>query len=110
MTNAGHIPMEQRNELAIRVGTVFTPAAPINRNELFAGRKDQLLRVLDAINQRGQHAVIYGERGVGKTSLANILTVHLRAPNGILIAPHVTCAKGDDYSSIWRKVFTEIEL
>jgi Cdc6-like AAA superfamily ATPase len=104
------IPPDERETLAINVGAVFTPSAPVNRNELFAGRTDQLRRVLEAINQRGQHVIIYGERGVGKTSLANILSVHLHVPAGVLLAPHVTCEAADDYSSLWRKVFTEIEL
>ena len=104
------IPQESRDDLANRVSTVFTPAAAISRSGLFSGRRDQLRRVVDAINQQGQHAVIYGERGVGKTSLANILSDHLHAPSGVLLAPHVTCEAADDYSTLWRKVFTEIEL
>ena len=56
-----------------RVGEVFTPGAPVDRFALFAGRTPQIMSVVDAINQRGQHVVLYGERGVGKTSLANIL-------------------------------------
>ena len=109
MTNATEIPMEEREALALRVSTVFTPSAPVSRTELFAGRTDQLRRVVDAINQQGQHVVIYGERGVGKTSLANILSEHLHSPSG-LISPHITCEAADDYTSLWRKVFAEIEL
>jgi DNA-binding NtrC family response regulator len=52
---------------AIEAGTVFTPSAPINDKALFAGRIDQVRQVMDAVSQRGRHAVIYGERGVGKT-------------------------------------------
>jgi Holliday junction resolvasome RuvABC ATP-dependent DNA helicase subunit len=33
---------------------------------------------MDAINQQGQHVLIYGERGVGKTSLANVLSGFLK--------------------------------
>jgi len=35
---------------------------------------NQLEKVMDAINEDGQHAILYGERGVGKTSLANIMS------------------------------------
>ncbi len=52
-----------------RAGRVFQPRIPINRPDFFAGRWDQLTTIVDAVSQAGLHAVIYGERGVGKTSL-----------------------------------------
>jgi hypothetical protein len=56
-----------------RVAEVFTPGAPIDSLDLFAGRLEQIKDVLSAVAQRGQHIVLYGERGVEKTSLANIV-------------------------------------
>ena len=52
----------------------FSPSAPIDHQALFAGRMSQMTDVLNAIGQKGQHAVLYGERGVGKTSLAWVLS------------------------------------
>jgi GTPase SAR1 family protein len=64
--------------------------------------------VIDAINQKGQHAIIFGDRGVGKTSLANVLASFL--PSGpSLISRRINCDKGDSYNSVWLKVFTEIQ-
>ena len=59
----------ERMLLGIKVGDVFRPSAPVDEKALFAGREEQVRRVIDAIFQRGQHVMIYGERGVGKTSL-----------------------------------------
>ncbi|HKX03416.1 MAG TPA: ATP-binding protein [Methylomirabilota bacterium] len=98
---------EQKERLAFEVSEVFTPAAPINEKDLFAGRREQLRRVIDAVNQRGQHAIIFGERGVGKTSLANVLAGFVRQ---VVLAPRVNCDAADDYASVWKKVFAEIEL
>jgi Cdc6-like AAA superfamily ATPase len=64
---------------------------------------------VDAIIQNGQHAVIFGERGVGKTSLANILASKLTAGSAIL-APRVNCDSTDDFSSLWRKIFAQVDL
>lgn len=50
---------------------VFSPGAPIRERELFSGRLDQISQLLDAVRQNGKHAVIFGDPGVGKTSLAN---------------------------------------
>lgn len=98
-------------ELSWRVSQVFTPAVPINEDELFAGRADQVDRAIDAINQLGQHAVVYGERGVGKTSLANVLSSRLVSHAGEqAIAPRVNCDATDDFSSLWRKVLAKVEM
>ena len=52
---------------------VFTPTAPIDDGTLFAGRQEQVQKVFKAMAQKGQHAVLFGERGVGKTSLAKTI-------------------------------------
>ena len=70
---------DEKRRLALRAGTVFSPAAPIRARDVFAGRTDQVRRTVDAINQSGQHALIYGERGVGKTSLANVIAGFLES-------------------------------
>jgi Cdc6-like AAA superfamily ATPase len=99
---------DQFQEKAFMLGTVFKPTAPINREDLFAGRQSQIRDVVDAINQQGQHAVLYGERGVGKTSLANMLVPKLRAPDADVVAPMINCMTADTYSDIWKRVFDEI--
>lgn len=96
--------------LALQAGRVFTPAAPVDKQALFAGRREQLRKVVDTVLQRGQHAIIFGERGVGKTSLANVVEAALRAPGGEVITAHVNCDSGDTYQSLWTKIFGEIEL
>jgi uncharacterized protein len=54
----------------------FKPHAPIEKPEDFLGRANERLRVERAINQTGLHVTIYGERGAGKTSLANVSSVN----------------------------------
>ena len=55
-----------------RIATSFRPSEPID-SKAFAGRESQITDVINACVQRGQHAVIFGERGAGKTSLVNTL-------------------------------------
>src|SRR5687768_7414644 len=97
--------------LDIQVSRVFRPAAPVDEADLFAGRKDQLRQVIDGVNQPGQHILIFGERGVGKTSLANILATRVvsNSPHVGVVAPRINCDTGDDFSSIWKKVFSNIQ-
>lgn len=95
--------------IAIEAGRVFTPSSPVDEQSLFAGRKDQLRKVLDSINQKGQHCIIYGERGVGKTSMANVLASYL-TPAQFILSPRVNCDSTDTFESVFKKLFDEIRL
>jgi Cdc6-like AAA superfamily ATPase len=101
---------ERSQTVDIQVSQVFTPSTPVREADLFAGRIDQIRKVVDAINQDGQHAVVFGERGVGKTSLSNIIANRLRAAGSDVLAPKITCEGADSYASLWRKVLSEIDL
>lgn len=93
------------DQLKFQVGSIFTPGSPVNEKDLFAGRIKQIGSVVDAVSQQGYHAVLYGERGVGKTSLANIIKDILP---GHWLVPRVNCDGTDTFSSLWRKVFRDI--
>jgi Cdc6-like AAA superfamily ATPase len=67
-----------------------------------------LRQVIDAVNQVGQHAIVFGERGVGKTSLVKVLSE--RMGGAPILAPLVTCDSADDYSTVSRKVADAISL
>src|SRR5258707_5094529 len=88
----------------------FTPSAPIDESDLFAGRQTQIRRLIEVVLERGKHAVLYGERGVGKTSLAKVF--HMLFPN---IARKVLLFREqidptDSFSSAWMKVFKDITV
>ena len=97
--------------LKFSVGTVFTPGAPISERELFSGRLDQVRTILDTISQLGCHAVLYGERGVGKTSLSNVLqSFLLQGDDTIFHLPRVNCDASDTFTSLWKKQFQDMSV
>jgi len=57
----------------IDIMNVFTPALAIGDPARFAGRQEQLDAVSIALQSEGTQIVIYGNRGVGKSSLARQL-------------------------------------
>ncbi|MCW5713968.1 MAG: orc1/cdc6 family replication initiation protein [Bauldia sp.] len=96
--------------LDFEVQELFTPAAPINEADLFAGRIEQIRRLIEAVSERGRHAILFGERGVGKTSLAN--TFHMiikRAVNRQVYPIRKPAGPTDTFSSLWRRVFADIQ-
>lgn len=98
--------------LSLEANAVFSPSAPIDSLELLAGRLSQFKEILAACARRGQHGVLYGERGVGKTSLANVLQAlieHLSDTGGIPVVL-VSCDANDTFASVWRKIFSNIAV
>jgi hypothetical protein len=90
------------------VAEAFRPAAPIDRRGLFSGREDQIAELFTAVGQPGQHAVVYGERGVGKTSLVTVVAGMLSS-SGVMTV-RATCDSSDDYGSVWRKALDELGM
>lgn len=91
-----------------RVAEAFRPAAPVDRRDLFAGRAEQIAELFSVVAQSGQHAVVYGERGVGKTSLGLVTSELLRGAHVLTV--WATCDVSDDFSSIWHKALGDIGL
>jgi Cdc6-like AAA superfamily ATPase len=85
---------------------VFSPSSPIKSKDLFRGRVQQLQDVTDAILEPGQHVVLYGERGVGKTSLANIMDVSFQN----VMAAKVTCNRSQNFKDVWEAALGKIRF
>jgi Cdc6-like AAA superfamily ATPase len=99
---------EEQRERLDHVDTVFRPSAPVDREDLFSGRAEQLSAVQEAIGAVGQHAVIFGERGVGKTSLAATCVDIARRRKRIAL--RVNCDQSDNFASLWGKVIDEFPV
>ena len=94
-----------------RVAQAFTPSAPVSSLDMLAGRTGQILEVSTAATQRGRHVALYGERGVGKTSLANVLREFFGADDlPSFQAAIVNCSTDDTYSSLWQRVLAELDI
>lgn len=81
---------------------VFSPSTPVTSQDFFCGRCSELSFIRSSINEPGRHILIYGDRGVGKSSLANMI-VH-----GTKVK--VTCRKDSTFSSLWHEVLQEIQF
>ncbi len=86
----------------------FTPGAPINESDLFTGRASTLRELQDTVLERGRHAIIFGDRGVGKTSVSNIFYRVLNTETRPVTAIRVNGDSATDFDGLWRKVFRRI--
>ena len=108
--------MAKAKALASQAATVFKPRTPLTTKDLFAGRWNELTEISDSIHQPGLHVVIYGERGVGKTSLANVVSPTIWAmdrygkredeydeiPERLVVKS--VANSGDTFSTLWHRL------
>ncbi len=88
------------------IGRLFS-GAPVREEDLFAGRPGEILRMLETVLEPGKHVVLYGERGVGKTSIANVFWKRYNERLQTVIAARVQADPSDTFSSIWLKALDE---
>jgi Cdc6-like AAA superfamily ATPase len=75
--------------------SIFRPSTPTEDGKMFKGRTLELSGVINAVQQVGQHVIVYGERGVGKTSLAYMARDAFReASSEVSLAIRVACNNG----------------
>ncbi|WP_299654606.1 AAA family ATPase [uncultured Jannaschia sp.] len=87
---------------------VFTPGTPIKQSELFAGRLAQIQKLTQRIRSPGSHAIVYGERGVGKSSLVNVFKFIADQNAARIQYVRVGGMADDTYTSLFFKVFKRI--
>lgn len=97
--------MDKKTKLAL-LNQAFSPITPIQEKSFFFGRINQLEKIAEAINEKGQHAILYGERGVGKTSLANIMFSSYTN----LYPVKITCDRQDNFRTLWERAFESIQF
>lgn len=92
------------------VRKIFTPHTPIQSLELFLGRQSEIQRIIEHLNTPGQHSLLFGERGVGKSSLANVacdeLLKHLI--EGKFLKKR--CDSSDTFTTIVSKPLQEVGI
>ncbi|MHA6720034.1 ATP-binding protein [Sphingomonas sp. RS6] len=86
----------------------FTPTQPVTSRATFAGRLGMLSRLISAIETQRSHVVLYGERGIGKTSLLHVLTDVARESS--YIVSYATCGASVDFSELFRSVLEDVPL
>ncbi|GBF26138.1 hypothetical protein MnTg02_01175 [bacterium MnTg02] len=86
-SNAKNDPKTQAaNELSARLGIerrkkiiesgvleTFTPHQPVRAYELLLGREREVQEIIEYLTTPGLHVLVFGDRGVGKSSISNIV-------------------------------------
>jgi hypothetical protein len=101
---------EDWNALHYEASQLFSPAKPINENDLFVGRAVQIRKMLEAVLEGGKHVILFGEAGVGKTSLARVFSGMFPSTARNVLLYREQADPSDDFSSLWKKVFKDVHI
>lgn len=94
--------------LSFEIGQLFD-GAPIDESDLFAGRSKEITRILEASLAKSKHVVLFGERGVGKTSLSNIFWKRYGHTLQSFVVGRVQANPSDTFHSIWFRGLDELK-
>ncbi len=95
-------PLSQANP----VRSPFTPTQPVQSGAALIGRRPQIERAIAAVETERAHVAIFGERGHGKTSLANIVA-GLAEDAGYGVVRHA-CSAGGSFSDLIAAIVGKI--
>lgn len=95
-----------KEEKLLFINEIFTPSSPVENIDLFSGRINELEEIKQTIKEKGQHAVMFGPRGAGKTSLANMSRYFYEN----LMTIKVTCNRNDNFRTIWERALRKIQF
>ncbi len=107
-------PLERKRErreitqARFAIMNMFTPTQPVTDRASFAGRLGMLGKLISSIEGQRSHVVLYGERGIGKTSLLHVLTDVARESS--YIVSYATCGVSSDFSETFRAVLEDVPL
>lgn len=93
-----------RRKLALR--DVLGASQPVIGRESFAGRHDALSQLIASIEQQRVHVVIYGERGIGKTSLAHVFAETAREARYLVL--YGSCGTEARFDTMFRSFAARI--
>jgi Cdc6-like AAA superfamily ATPase len=101
----------ERSDIAkarLKLRDAFTPAQPVTERRLFAGRLRVLANLIEIIEERLAHVVVFGERGIGKTSLMHILADLAQESRYRVVRG--TCGSGSRFDEIFRTLLRDIPV
>lgn len=92
----------------VLLAQALAPSHPVTDPAMFSGRAELLDKLIRAIESQRLHAVIFGERGIGKTSILHVLAK--LAQDARYHVVYVSCSADTGFSEMIRSIAEGIPL
>ncbi|UUE59004.1 AAA family ATPase [Pectobacterium aroidearum] len=93
-----------RHDFLNKLYTVVHPAGPIDANEFLFGRSAQVQTLETSLYAPGRHVFIFGDRGVGKSSLAHTVAFNMQEQNEPIL---VSCVPESTLAGVIADAFRD---
>jgi len=92
----------------LALADALSASQPVTSRAAFAGRRDTLAALIAAIEQQRAHVVLYGERGIGKTSLIHVFAETAREARYLVL--YGSCGVEARFDEMFRTFAEQIPL
>ncbi|MDZ7588995.1 MAG: ATP-binding protein [Parasphingorhabdus sp.] len=96
------------DRIRAKLRDAFTPSHPVSDVRMFAGREVPLRTLIRAIEDQQLHVVVFGDRGIGKTSTLHVL--RQLAVSARYTVCYNSCGIGTSFSDMFRTAASDIPL
>ncbi|OWK32471.1 AAA family ATPase [Sphingomonas mucosissima] len=109
-TAADQLPAGTRlhDRIRLQLRQAFTPARPIMDPAMLAGRTNLLRTIIRAVEDQFLHVVLFGPRGIGKTSILHALCGI--AQESRYLVRYVSCGERTTFDGLFRSVMADVPL
>lgn len=97
-----------QDHIRLRLRSAFTPSRPIMDATMFAGRTKLLESLIRSIEDQQMHLVLFGPRGIGKTSALHVLCSI--AQEARYVVRYISCGERTDFPELFRAILNDIPL
>lgn len=102
---AGRDPLQ---ESLVRLREAFMPSQPVLGRKMLAGRDASLAQLIEAIEDQCAHVVVYGQRGIGKTSLLRVFAEIAQDADYLVLKE--SCGAQTRFEDIFKSVAAQIPM
>lgn len=99
---------DELQRVRLRLREAFTPSQPVLDERMFAGREALLATLIRAIEDQRMHVVLFGDRGMGKTSMLHVLA--RQAEEAHYLVAYSSCGETSDFGDTFRSILAEVPL
>ncbi len=104
----GDAAASRLSAIRARLRHAFAATQPVQDRSQLVGRWRELEALISAISEQRAHALVYGPRGYGKTSL--VRTFGELADQAHHVVVYTSCSHTTDFSSLFRPYLDEVPL
>ena len=92
----------------LALAEALSASQPVMSRDRFAGRFDVLSALIAAIEQQRAHVVVYGERGIGKTSIIHMFAEAAREARYVVL--YSSCGVAATFDDMFRSFAAQLPL